>query len=411
MAFQTVTSVQADNSAADANGRQRISATLTVFDSKQLYDNLPQLFDDAEVSGGGTSSTYSGDEKASTLSVSASTAGLRARQSKARFVYQAGRSQQIKFTRIMGDPVAGITRRAGYFDVNDGLFFESGVSDVSVVIRSSTSGSPVDTKVAQSAWNVDKFDGSGPSGITLDWTKIHEFVINFGWLGAGTVRFGFIINGRFNIAHQVDNTNNLTTVFMANPNLPIRTDIENSGAGVAADIVDVASSVVTEGANDEGYGILGLASSFGRGASSIVISSNTDYTPLLSFRLRSDRLSTTVVARRLSILVTTNESHEWRLYLNPTVAGVDAAVWNNVSAVSGLEFDIARTTANTVSGGRVVDGGWNADSADVLSALITDHLPLGSNLDGSRDEIVLAVRNVTAGNETYNATMNVEEIF
>ena len=116
--------IKADDSpSVDAFGRWRTSDTLTLFDSKQIFDNQPLFFDDAQVSGSGTSSSHSVNEAATTISVAASTAGKRARQTFQRFNYQSGKSQLILVTFSEFDTTTGIVKAAGYFDDDNGLFF------------------------------------------------------------------------------------------------------------------------------------------------------------------------------------------------------------------------------------------------------------------------------------------------
>ena len=70
------------------------------------------------------------------------------------------------------------------------------------VRRTFVSGSAVDAdEIAQSDWNTDKLDGTGPSGIILDESKAQILWWDFEWLGVGTVRCGFVIDGLFRTCH------------------------------------------------------------------------------------------------------------------------------------------------------------------------------------------------------------------
>src|SRR3990167_311155 len=96
------------NEAFDAFSRLRTSHPLSVFDSKQVFDNLPLIWDDQETSGSGTSSAHSANTASSPLSVSASTAGTRVRQTFRRFNYQPGKAQLVLMTGTLGADAAGI---------------------------------------------------------------------------------------------------------------------------------------------------------------------------------------------------------------------------------------------------------------------------------------------------------------
>ena len=168
----------------DAFARQRISNPETLFDSKQIFDSQPLFWDDQEISGSGTSSTYSKPNARTRLAVSASTAGVRTRQTFMRFNYQPGKSQLVIMTAVMSDASSqGISARVGQFDDDNGLFFVAEDVTIKVVLRTSTSGSAVDTKVSQTNWNIDKLDGTGNSGVTLDPTKTQILFIDYEWLG------------------------------------------------------------------------------------------------------------------------------------------------------------------------------------------------------------------------------------
>ncbi|KKK52864.1 hypothetical protein LCGC14_3100620, partial [marine sediment metagenome] len=206
----------------DAFGRQRITQPLTVFDSKQIFDNQPRFWDETEGLLDFTS-THSVLTASTVISYDAgATGGTFTRQSFMRFNYQPGKSQLIMMTGILrksGSPLAQI----GYFDDDNGLFFETNTEDVTgVVLRSGVSGSTVDTRVVQANWNLDVMDGSGVSGITLDWSKTQIFVIDFEWLGVGTARMGVFAHGEIHYVHQFRNANVLDVVYMSTPNLPCR---------------------------------------------------------------------------------------------------------------------------------------------------------------------------------------------
>lgn len=149
--------------ALDPFARLRVAGPVTIFDSKQLFDNKPLQWDDAQTSGAGTSSAWSAARASSLMGVSAGTAGVRVRQTMRRFNYQPGKGQLVLMTFAMGAAAAGITRRVGQFDANNGLFLEQISTGPGFVVRSSVSGAPVDFRVDQANWNLDRLDGSGPS--------------------------------------------------------------------------------------------------------------------------------------------------------------------------------------------------------------------------------------------------------
>lgn len=381
--FTTISVSSDDSPSIDAFGRWRISQPHTLFDSKQLHDNQPLFWDDSETSGSGTSSSHSINESATTLSVGATTAGTRVRQTFQRFNYQPGKSQLIFCTFSEFDTSTGIFKAVGYYDGNDGLFFESDNGTIGLTQRSSVTGSVVDTTVTQSNWNIDKMDGTGSSGISLDFSKSQIGLIDFEWLGVGRVRMGFVVDGIIHYAHQFLNANNLSTVYMSSPNRPIRYEISNDGSGSADDFVHICSTVISEGGISD-TGILRAASTGGAH-----IDANTADTvyAVIGLRLKSTHLDAVIREVSMTMISETNDDFEWLLYLNPTVAGT--FTYDDVTN-SCVQRSLG-ATANTITGGILINSGF-AKQSSTVSSIIPNALSIGSAIDGTRDELVLAVR-------------------
>ena len=88
----------------------------------------------------------------------------------------------------------------------------------------------IDTKVAQSNWNIDHCDGTGESGYNLDLTKIQMAYMDYSWYGAGKIRFGFKDqNGHVKYVHEFRHNNRLTESYFRSGNLPARYEIESTG--------------------------------------------------------------------------------------------------------------------------------------------------------------------------------------
>ena len=86
----------------------------------------------------------------------------------------------------------------------------------------------VDTKYPQSSWNIDKCDGTGPSGYNIDLTKMQMFYMDYSWYGAGFIRWGFRgPDGNVFYCHKVINNNVNTEAYMRSGNLPARYESES----------------------------------------------------------------------------------------------------------------------------------------------------------------------------------------
>lgn len=372
---------------SDAFGRLRISAVETLFDSKQIFSNEPLFWDDAQVSGGSTTSQWTQATASTLLGVAASTAGRRVRQTFMHFNYQPGKSHLIVMTgnlRTSGGGT-GVTTRLGYFNDANGLFFEVAEGVAAVVKRSSVSGSPVETRVVQSAWNLDRLDGTGPSNLTLDWTKNQIFLIDFEWLGVGLVRFGVRVNGTTVYLHQIAHANVVSTVYMSTPNLPIRYEIINSGTGVASTMTHGCASVMSEG----GQTPLGTFQYHSTGATHL--DANTDETlyAILGIRLKAAALGGVIDLLTLSFLALTADNFEWVVLFNPTVAGT----FTYTDKANSLVQTAVGATANVVTepSGHPIDGG-HVDASSDVRITIANALRLGSIIAGTPQTLVLAVR-------------------
>jgi hypothetical protein len=400
-----------DSPSLDAFARQRISEPFTLFDSKQIWDdsdiandveNYPLFYDNQETSGAGTSTVFNVNRASTTLGVSATTAGTRTRQTKQRFNYQPGKSQLVIITGILGGATAGITKRFGYFDANDGLFFEQSGSGMAVVARSNVSGSPIDTAVAQADWNIDKMNGAGASGINLDFSKVQIFFFDFEWLGVGRVRFGFYVDGLPFYCHEVLNANNLTSVYMSNPNLPVRTEIINDGSGAADNIEHICTTVVSEG-GIQPNGVLRFGDIGDTTAEDISTPTAGVTYALCGIRLKSNYLSADIREVFVSVIENSgaNNAFVWRLHLNPTIT---AALTYSDVANSAIQFGIADTgtPANnvilTANYGTVIAGGYQSRTDANANIPLESASRLGSLIDGTVDQYVLSSAPITANN-------------
>lgn len=382
----------ADSASVDAFGRWRVSSPTTIFDSKQVFDNQPLFWDDQQESGGGTSSTYDQDTARTRLAVSDTTAGKRTRQTFMRFNYQSGKSQQVIMTGVLnGTSGAGITTSMGLFDDDNGIFLIDAETTIKIVLRTNVTGTAADNAVVQSNWNIDVMDGTGPSGITMDFSKTLLLVIDLEWLGVGRVRVGFVLNGRIFYAHGFTSSNALTEVYMSTPNLPLRFQIENDGTGGVARMDHICATVISEG-GVQNNGILRYKST--AGAHVDATTENTLYA-VVGMRLKASDVGATVDVINVSIVEHQGaKEFEWVLVFNATVAGSPTYSNETNSAVQTF----LGATANTVTGGTIITGGFTSSGrfgGTSGGGAIQNALRLGVGINGTTlDTIVLAGRPV-----------------
>ncbi len=383
-----------DTPQLDAFGRLRVSDPETIFDSKMIFDKQPLFWDESEVSGSGTSGVYNQDKARLRMSVTASTAGKRVRQTFMRFNYEPGKSQLVYMTgRITSDASdTGIQTSLGLFDDDNGLFFTVDLGTPKVVRRSNDTGSVVDDEVSQTNWNLDKMDGTGPSAVTIDFEKSNIFFIDYEWLGVGRVRMGFVVNGVAYPCHQFLNVNVRNGVYMSTPNLPLRYEIRNNGTGGATDIDQICSTVISEGGTNS-KGILRYSS-----LEENEIDANTIGTVYVVFgiRLKTTALGATVKLISQSMINETSDDYEWLILLNPTLANAVTFSDETNSVVQTATGDTVNNPSNTTvtSEGTRIAGGYvkSSGNAGDITIGVTNAILLGSAIDGTRDEIYLCVR-------------------
>ena len=170
--------------------------------------------------------------------------------------YWPGNGTTIVMSAALSDNgVVGNTRRLGFFDQNNGLFFEMHDTTAHVVLRSSTSGSIVDTRIPQSQWNRDRLDGTGLSGIAAQWNRATVYWIDLQWLGAGKVRFGIIgPDGNRVVVHEFYNSGQNIYPYMKSASLPVRTENFNREAtGTTAQLRLTCLTVKCDGLLDYTY--------------------------------------------------------------------------------------------------------------------------------------------------------------
>jgi len=361
--------------AVDAFGRARQSLPLTLFDSYNRYEDNGKFSEDL-TSGGNTS--FDTNTSTVSLNVDGTNGSKVIRESKRVFAYQPGKSLQIFNTFVMDTQSSGLRQRVGYYNDENGIFVEQDDDGIYFVKRSYTSGSAVDTRVEQANWNSDIMDGNGSSKKTLDITKAQIFWMDIEWLGVGSVRCGFVVDGVFVHCHTFNHANLIDSVYMTTAILPLRYEIENTSVGSAATLKQICSSVISEG----GYEFRGAGGYASRGLSRKSV--GTTLVPLMSIRLKSTRLDAIAVIQGV-----TATGDAAGLYELLVVKGASLANANFTSAGSNssVEYDIAATgyTGGEVLGGNVAE--------------ITNQASLGLEFGGSLFDLQLE-RDAEAGTAT-----------
>ncbi len=375
----------------DAFNRLVVAQPYTLFDSQNRYA-IDNQFDTSTATGGST--TYLPNESSVQLSVTTSSGSEVVRQSYRVMPYQPGKGLGLLATFVMNEGKTGLRQRVGYFNTQNGVFFQQNDGVLSFVLRSYTSGAPVDTVITQANWNGDRLDGTGPTGRIIDVTKTQILAIDFEWLGVGDVRCGFFEDGKFVVCHTFHNDNIRTTVYMTTAILPVRYEIRNTaGTASSSSMKQICSSVYSSG----GYEQTSIDHVARRTTIFTTINTAATFYPIVSIRLASTALGAVVLPNRLQFLPTTSQNYEVALLKNPTLTGATWAA--TVPTDSNVEFDVAATAISNV--GTIVQtdyvtatGSGGISQTSSATGYNWD-LQLGASLAGVSDIYTLGVRTVS----------------
>lgn len=403
----------ADTPAIDAFGRGRFSQPSTVFDSKLINGKNTDAWDEivSNVSGD-ASATF--DTNRVVMSVGADAGDYVIRQTKMRFNYLPGKSQLVFQTFVMGHS-GNTTRRCGSFNSTYVAPYDQGLDGIWLEHDGTTAywcigqGGTVE-RVPQSRWNKDTLardNRPDRHAFIADWDKCLIAWMDYEWLGVGRVRVGFVHNGKFVVCHEFNHDNSTVVPYMNTPNHSIRYEIRSNGG--AGELVAICSSVQSEGGSDAP----GALYSASRGTTAFTTLNNSSVYPVLSLRLDAAKPDGTIIVTAGSMFCTTAAEYLWTLRLNPTIAGVDAASFTSIGGNSSAQFDIARTTANTVTGGTVIASGYGADTNQSIGNLrldLSSAVRPGVSIDGTPDELVLCVQLVApTGAESFYGSLTWRE--
>ena len=388
----------------DAFGRLRVSNPFTLFDSSHRFaDN--GLWSTATATSG--AAVFNANQGLVDLNVTIASGSEVIRETTKVFSYQPGKSLLVLSTFVMSPAKTNLRQRVGYYGAANGYYLEQDGTTVSFVERSSVSGSLVNTPVAQASWNVDPMDGSGPSGITLDLTKAQILFMDLEWLGVGTVRIGFVIDGNFYVCHKFQHANIIASTYITTASLPLRYEITNTAAtSGASTLKQICSTVLSEG----GYELRGSQQAVGTPITSPrTLTTGGTFYPIVSIRLKSTRLDAVVIATAISVIGNTAANYNWQVVSSGTTTG---GSWVSAGTNSSVEYNL---TGSSFTVGRILASGFftatasTSVSVDILRAALFNNQLERDGLTGTPYEFTVILAAGT-NNETAFVSMDWEEI-
>jgi hypothetical protein len=215
--------------------------------------------------------------------------------------------------------------------------------------------------------------------------------LDFEWLGVGSVRCGFVINGSFIVAHTFHNANEQTSVYMTTAILPVRYEITNTGTTASSSTLkQICSSIMSEG----GYEAVSQEYSARMVSATSGTYITTTFKPLVSIRLSSTALGAVVLPYNLNFLPTTSDNYELALFKNTTLT---TPTWTAVSSNSNVEQDLVSTS---MSGGTIVYSEFTTGKSGRIPLATGSgynwDLQIGVSLTSVSDIYTLAARTVSS---------------
>jgi len=395
----------------DAFGKTRVSNPVTLFDANFINSDQELLFDEKLV---GTGTIIRNVGSYLVLDVPAVASDRVVKQSKRYVNYQPGKSLQWLMTGVLetSGGATGIIARMGMFDNHsdktvdsggDGTFFELNGTTLYVVCRSYVSGSQVDVKTAQSAWNGDRLDGNGgatnPSGITLDPSKTNIYSADIEWLGVGSIRYSIIINGTPYLVHTIHNANlTLQVPYMRRATLSIRWEIENVTGANTGEMIAVCCTVISEG----GFNPRGKIFAAGNHTTPVSVSGAT---PVLSIRLKDAYNRVTVNPVSLKILSSSNALFNYKVWIGTSLT---APTWTSINANSAQEVDVVASSVNT-TGAILVDSGYFTQAKSGLVTSFENVLLVASDIAGTSDILTVIAEKLGGGSSDVYCSLQLQE--
>ena len=397
-----------DDASRDAFGNLRTSEAKTLFDTQFQYSTFEGT-EWGKKTSGTTTLTHLPDESSVELKVGTDDGDTFIWQSKRYIRYQPGKSQKIMMSSVFGESKAGVIKRKGYFDAENGIFFEQNSDTVYMVIRSKTSGSVVENRVEQSKWNYDRMDGTGHSGVNLDSSKAQIFFIDLEWLSVGRVRVGFVIDGVVRYVHRFNHANNLTGPYMSTANLPIRYEISNiSDTSSETSIKAICCSVQSESGFIETRYFPNAISS---GTTPVAV---TNRRPVLSIRPKANfmgQVNRGDINPLNTILTASSQDCFVEVVLGGTLSGGDG-VWDSVNDDSIVEYNI---DSLAITGGKVIESFYvitgQGATKGTSDFTVNTRVPITLDIDGLNPINLSIVVTSLSGTAGVFSVINWREIY
>lgn len=351
--------------------------------------NVNAFFAETNLAGTGTINYENGMAVLQTTGL-----GSASLSSKIRAYAQPGQGYSCVFAAIYSNGDPGTTSQAGIGNDTDGFFFGLINNEFSIIYINNS----ITTTVPQNNWNVDSMNGTGPSGIVLNYSEGNIYKIQYQQLEFGNINFYIEspLTGQPLLVHTIQYANLNTVPSLSNPGLQLKAQVTSAGGSTELDISSM--SLYTEGDVNPYLGIRNSVSS------DIFVSTTLSNVLTIQDNLVFNSITNQlmVIPDQLSLFnsSTSGEDALFSVYLNPVVTG---PVYMSVNPTSAVSYD---TTGTLVIGGTLV-GSFFLSSGSDLSVHLSDY---GIQLSPG-DTLVVACTSVNFTNINVYASISWIEQF
>ena len=391
-----VLTVDDDTVQHTSRNRRKVSTQEVLFFNTFQFDRDTETWDES-FSSNSTFANASFDEYEGgvILEVSNTINSEVIRQTRNVIRYVPGRQNELIFTTRLNGTVAGIRKRIGAFDANNGIYFEDDGGTYSCVVRRATANGNVETRFTRDNWNVDKLDGTGASGVTLDFSKNQMMTIEYEWFGSGQVEWNFVIDNNKLPIHQYNTGNRENITWSNTPFFPHRLELTNTtGATGTHKMFQGGFGVLTEGT----VGPLGRRRNVSSPISGTDLTNSGTFYPLLTVRLKSESLDSVVLPFAFQAATLDNTAIFVRIIRDATLTGASYVEVDD----SSVEYDVS---ANTITGGTIIESGYISPQGQGGEVQLSDPstiIQLGRNDLGTTSQtLTIAVSAVNSNKDGW----------
>ncbi len=352
--YQPDSVVDIQHNLLDNFNRLRATSNTTILDVRHTGGAKNTIYE-VERATSNTTATYNattGPATVLTLTTAVNTNNV-TRQTREYITFQQGKPIMTFITANINptsNNAANSVGRVGYFDDNNGVFFQhkgdGADGTVSVVIRFGA----LDIEVAQDDWNIDPMDGTGPSGL-VSFDEIQTYTMEMSW--DNMIRMGMLISGKIIVVHEFFDQS--AHLLVATPNLPVRYSLSATGDVISAALRHYSTFV----SSDTGYKPIGRMYAINNVSAPVKINSTVEK-PILTMRHSNFSTNKGKIKPIMMDIINTSPSHIiYRIYKYRSPGAIPVRGVTNASFTSG-----GGTLAEYALGGSYIDSDY--DSTKIL---------------------------------------------